>query len=498
VPLAFVPFLLALALLAGCRVDQKKEVQLYRDVLDRMTDGKAPRYAPGEPLTLEKTLALTNWYSEQLAIRGENYLQALIAKDRAASAFFPTISLAPSYYRQDPVSGSSGANIANKRFDVPVNGNMNLFNGFRDIANVRLAAYTIEQQRWLLLDMQQEVLLDVARTYYQVLRAEGSVQVLRNSLRVQEERVRDMQAKQRVGNARPLDVAQTEAEAAATRVSLVQAISDVRNGRNTLAFLVGAPVADSPLLDRYQLPAEVPSVDDLLKSAHESREDYRAAFAAVQASRQNVEAAIGQYYPSVTLNVNYFLYRESLPSASDWNAILQANLPIFTGGLIHANVRTAWSQLRQARLEESLLDRQITQDVQVAYENLRANAERIKELQVQLAASQQAFNVAERQYQIGLATNLERLTAQDNLLSTQLQLTQAQFDRKIFYLDLQRVSGRLRISNPEEQPGLTTQPATRGAGVPNELLPASTTQPATQPIEIKLPLPATLPATTLP
>jgi hypothetical protein len=57
--------------------------------------------------------------------------------------------------------------------------------------------------------------------------------------------------------------------------------------------------------------------------------------------------------------------------------------------------------------------------------------------------------------------------AQDQLLSAQLQLTSANFDRTIFYLDLIRATGRL----PEVAVTPATRPATTRAA----------TQPSTQP-----------------
>src|SRR5881396_2534681 len=119
----------------GCKVDQEKEVSTYRQVLERGT-GPATRPAEGQPLTLREALRLANWHNERLALEGENYLQALIAKDRAFAAFLPTISLAPTYFAHDKTSktssGTSGAvtsSAQRHRLDVPVNGQMNLFNG---------------------------------------------------------------------------------------------------------------------------------------------------------------------------------------------------------------------------------------------------------------------------------------------------------------------------------------------------------------------------------
>jgi outer membrane protein TolC len=437
----------------GCAVDQKKEVARYEEVLRANLLAQEKQFAPGEPLTLRQALDLANRQNEKLAIEGENYLQAMIERKRAASAFLPTVSLAPSYAFRESVNtgggnddggGGSNASSNDRTFNVLVNTNANLFNGFSDLARLRGSARTIEQRRNLLLDLQESVLLDTAQVYYQVLRSERSADVLESSLKVQEARVRDIQGRQAAGLARPLDVAQTEAQASATRVALINARNDVRNGRATLAFLTAAPVQESRLIDAFNAPAALPALPDLQDLAVAQRRDLRAANQAVLAARQGVNAAVGQYYPSVTLDVNVFVYRELFPDERTWDGILRANLPIFSAGLIEADVREAWSLYRQAGLTESLLRRDVAQQVQLAYQDLRANEDRIAELQVQLRAAQQAFNQADQSYNVGLATNLERVTAQDQLLSAQLQLTSAQFDRTLSYLALARATGELR------------------------------------------------------
>jgi outer membrane protein TolC len=80
-------------------------------------------------------------------------------------------------------------------------------------------------------------------------------------------------------------------------------------------------------------------------------------------------------------------------------------------------------------------------------------------LQVQLRAARQAFNQADQSYNVGLATNLERVAAQDQLLSAQLQLTSAQFDRTLSYLALARATGELR-HRLETTNAATTMPTT--------------------------------------
>lgn len=422
---------------AACHVDQQAEVAMYREVLDaHAAPPPAPASTPDQPLSLADAIALANQHNERLAIAGEDYLQALIDKDRAFAAFMPTFDLAPSVIRREP---DGDARVTTT--DVPVRGRINVFNGFRDIATQAQAARSAEQRRWLLLDLQQALFLEVAQTYYEVMRSEATTAVLAGSLGVQDERVRDIRSRAAVGMARPLDVAQTQARASATRVSLIASRTDVANGRTALTRLIGDRVGTRPLTDDF---APVPQDDEdaCLAEALRARADLHAADEAVLAARRGVDVAFGQYYPSVTLDLDAFLSRQSSPDGSAWTAAVRANLPLFTAGLIHADVRAAWSVFRQACLDRSRLMRDIEQQVRTAAENLRSQSLRLTELKVQFAAAEEALRQAEASYRAGLATNLERLIAQDSLLESQLQMASAQFDLKVLHLAMARACGR--------------------------------------------------------
>ena len=444
--------------LCGCRVDQAAEVGAWRRVLD----GEQPRavsWTAGQPLTLEQAMELANAHNERLGLQGEAYLQALIAKDRAAAAFKPTIQLGGSYSIQNDTNIPGSQDYSAQ---LTASGGMNVFNGFSDLAAFRAAGQNALAKRALLLDAQAAVLLDVARTYYEIVRSEKLVEVLTNSIAVQEERVRDIRARQAAGLARPLDVAQTEAQASATRVSLIAARNVVATGRATLSFLVGADVGDAPLTDNADVPGNVATLSRMLELAASCRQDLAAARYGVQAAAQQIQAAVGRYYPSVSVNLSYFLYRDP-SSPLDWTAALSANLPVFSAGLIEADVRAAWSALRQAQLSESQTRRSVIQAVQTAYTNLQSSEKRLRELRVQVEAAGEALRQAEQSYRAGLATNLERLTAQDSLLSAQLQLTSEMFNRKVYYLELLRAAGLLSMRLPQEP---ATVPATAPATQP--------------------------------
>ncbi|HEY3756190.1 MAG TPA: TolC family protein [Opitutaceae bacterium] len=450
-------------LVAGC-VNQDHEVAQYRQVLDEQRP-KPARLEAGETLTLDRALALANADNEQLASQGETYLQALIAKDRAFSAFLPTLNFTPNLtVEQAPrgtvpatapgapptsaaVAAATSGNFKQSgnvlyRIQAPVVGNMTF--AYRDLPLFEAAKMIVAQRRELLLDAQQTLMLDVAQTYFQAVTLTEQTKVLANSLELQRARVRDLQARVTMRLSLPLDLAQQEANEAATEVSLRQAENALRDARRMLAFLIGAPAVDGALVEQVANPEGLAAADDCVRRALAERPDYQAALAGVQAARAGVRAAVAEYYPSVSLSAAGFLYEEHYADASKWNGILSASLPIFSAGQIHEDVRNAWSQLRSAGLMESYLRRNVSQQVLDAYDDLQTSGVVLGDLRREVDAATKAYAQAAQLEKNGLAIPLDVLTAEDTLLNAELQYASQAFNRTVAYLNLLRVQGELK------------------------------------------------------
>lgn len=448
---------IAAALLAGC-VNGQKEVQSYREVLDGPSatqPGTRPSTQPATlpaTLSLEQALQLANSHNDQLMISGEDYVQALIAKARAEGTFLPNVSFQPSFLLQKPFPypslGPGGPSSAvfsqfapQHANDGPINTNLST-SLVRDIYEVSRAGHSIEERRALLLDLQSTIFLNVARSYYDILEAEQSVETLSSSVRVQEERVANVSRRAQQGVARRLDVLQSQADAAATRVQLTDARNRVANGRATLGMLLGRDPIGVPLVDHFA-PAKVDDEAVLLKTARANRQDLVAAAADVRASAAALKSAWGEYYPSIGMNLNTFLYRESFPQDSWWTALFTINLPIFEEGIIHQNVRNAYSKLRQSANRALQVDHQIAADVHSAYADYQASVQRLADLQTEVDASKRAYEAAVHAFDVGTATNLDVLTAQNSQLNSELLYDNERYNLKVTYLAALRLTGKL-------------------------------------------------------
>lgn len=456
------------AALVGCMPDQAKDVDAYRSLTSLGAEPSAPSGAAS--LTLTTAVELTNDSSERLAIQGEEFVRAIAERRRAVASFLPTVDLLPVFEFNDAPNGNGtgiavgdgvvvGDGGAETSFDVAVSTRVTLFDGFRNVNRLTSAEADIENRRALVMDVRETLVLDLVRSFYAVLVAERSVEVLTRSLALQEERLRDIQGRQKAGVARPLDVFQTEAQVASTRVSLLDAQNDVVRGRELLAFLVGSPIQGCSLVDDFTVPAELETLEVLTRRAERTRQDLAAAEAAARSARALVDVAIGQYAPSLSLNLDWFLKRDSVPTDQDWAGALSLNVPIFTAGRIEADIQDAWSVFRQQVLAYQALRREIRRDVAVARADVDASARRLEEIDVQVRAAREAYRQADASYQVGLATNLERLVALDQQQNAELAQALEIYRHRGLYAVLLRATGRLTegltgvdVPDPPEMP----------------------------------------------
>ena len=469
------PCPLLLALCVGCDFDH--DVARYRAVLDGPTPPAVAAYDPRAPLPLLRALRLANADNEAIGISGENYVQGLATKMKDAGTFLPTLSLAPTYSLSKGGSGSGfvisglsgttggtttggattgtngstsssgqtiqitgGSSGVSHSFSVPIGASAT--GSLTNVSTFQAAGVTVEQLAQTVLDERETILLSVVTSYYNALKGERQTAVFENSLRFRAEKVRDQQARQRLGAVRPLDVAQSEADLATTRVSLTQARADAANARSALARLMGVSEVAGPLTDAFDPPADVAAVELWQDDAHRRRQDLLAAERAVDAAHYKVEAAIREYFPTVSINFNYFLYNDP-KTGQQYSGGLSGSIPIFSALSIEADVRAAWSQFRAAGLARSQAQRQVTDDVAEQYENLQDAREQVGQLEVAVAAAKRSVDLADRAYQLGSGSNLDRLTQQDALLTAELNLVNERFAAKSSYLGLLRASGRL-------------------------------------------------------
>jgi NodT family efflux transporter outer membrane factor (OMF) lipoprotein len=281
-------------------------------------------------------------------------------------------------------------------------------------------------------------IVTVANTYFQVLAAQDQLRVTRENLAAAE-RILSLIKKQFAGGtASQLDVSQQEALAATQRAAIPPLEVTVGQNIAALALLVGRAAPNFTIhggsLNTIAVPRVTPGLPSELLY---QRPDVRQAEAQLASSNFSVESARAAFFPQIQLT-----------GTTGWQSAALASL--FTPG---AWFYTATAALTQPIFDGFLLESQLKQAKGVQLQNLQAYRKSVlsafadvekalialhkftlqERLQLQVvAASREAFNIAEKQLSggtVNLVTVLQAeqqlFTAENNLVTVRLSKLQA-------------------------------------------------------------------------
>jgi outer membrane protein len=223
---------------------------------------------------------------------------------------------------------------------------------------------------------------------------------------------------QKTGVGLRIDTVRANVELQNERQNLIDADAQTRTTKYGLAELLDLP-RDQDLevtdrLDFYSLPALEQNA--LLDQAFNSRPEIRSFNSQQRIAKLSTEAAREQRLPQVVFS-GFWSYQganfnNGIPA---YSYIVSMDFPLFTSGRIRAQVANA--KLEEQRVAESrrVLEDRIVREVKSALEDLNAarNAVDVANLGYQLAQDEVAQ--ADRRFQAGVTTNIEVITAQDNL-----------------------------------------------------------------------------------
>jgi NodT family efflux transporter outer membrane factor (OMF) lipoprotein len=264
---------------------------------------------------------------------------------------------------------------------------------------------------------------NVARSYFQMLRAEEQLGVARRTLAQREEQVKLVRQRLDAGLDTQLELRQSQGAVPEARQQIEALQEQAQLARNALAALIGQPnSAAAPAstalaaIKAVAVPANLPA--DLLGL----RADVAAARWRVEAAGQDVVNAKTQFYPSVNLTafigLNSIGLNRLLEAGSEqWGVGPAIHLPIFDAGRLRANLRVKTADLDAAveSYNNTVID--AVHDVADQLASVQSVARQQAEQRDALAAAEGAYDIALQRYSAGLGNYLNVLAAETAVLN---------------------------------------------------------------------------------
>jgi outer membrane protein len=292
----------------------------------------------------------------------------------------------------------------------------------------------------------EDILLQVDRAYYGVLRAQAVLKVARQTVDECQAVADQVAALEKSKLKSALDVSFANVNLAEARLLLVQAQNDVQAAFAVLSEALGDKQQHTFELAEDLLPPAPPAdLSELTDKALRDRPELVGQRYAEQASQQFAKAERDLWFPTVSAlaSVGVTPVREDPLAAHYAAAGVNVNIPIFNGHLFSARRAEAdFKAQAEAQNLKNLEDR-VVRDLRVAWLNARTAYERLDLTQRLLDQANLALDLAQARYRLGLSSIVELSQAQLNQTQAQIQHASAKYDYQIQFTVLNYEAGTL-------------------------------------------------------
>lgn len=376
-----------------------------------------------------------------------NVTNASWQKRAAYGSFLPTVTLGSSAFRQNTPSivNGLGATAGTYQYSSSLSASLDLFTGFRRLANYRTAAATEDAASASLRNQTFQVTVATQQAFFAALADEELMRVAEAQLeRAQEERQISVN-KFLAGAATRSDTLTATVDLGNARLALLQAQANLATAQATLARQIGA---DAPVraLPDSQFPA-LPDTTGLRAAAMDGAPAVLEAEAQERAAAASVWSARSQYLPTVT--ASYATSSQGLVepwSSFDGNRNVNQfriglSWTLFNGFAREQSAAQTAAALDLARAQAADARRQLGAQLTQQFAALFTAQAQIQIAGATVAAAAEARRVQQERYRLGAATLLDLLTAEANLTQTQVSEVQARHDYLIARAQLEALVG---------------------------------------------------------
>lgn len=404
----------------------------------------------GPRLSLATVIAQTEAHSPSVATASARVRMARSAELVALGAYLPSIGLDALAGRSDQGLGTSVVSVAGPQnaYGAGFVASLDLFTGGRRGA-VRRETAALSQAADAGLVLERYATRLVAKAgYYQVLRGHELVRVADDGVAVAGQGLAYAQVRAAAGTATPSDVLRAQLAFSTARRQALAARDTLATAAAALGRLVGADgegLADAdPLTSLDPTPL---SLDDraVVALALGDAPAVREADAQAAATAAGARASRAQYLPTVSAGAGYNWSNDGrVPGAfrQGWALQVGASLPLFNGfvredAVTRANVAAhvatmASADTRRLSRAEAL---RLLGRLRVAEQDVTLTAEAVRLARADL-------HVISVRYRGGIATILDQLTSQQNLVQAELDLVSARFTYQLTRASLAALLGR--------------------------------------------------------
>ena len=409
-------------------------------------------------LTIEEAIkaALTNNYSINIAKNEKDISDNNFTIGNAG--FLPTLDADGTYTKttnntkQNYLNGTvvDRTDAKSTNYTAGVGLNWTIFDGFKMFANLNRLKELKKIGDANLKSEVEDNISKIISTYYDIVREQQVLEVLNQSIKISEERLKIAEDKKQLGSASKFDLLQAQVDLNEDKSSLLSEELKLKQAKILLNQLMGEKVSSDYSVADTILINENLSLDELKPLTNEHNSDLIIARQNKNISDSELDLARGDLFPQISLNAGYDFSK----STSEAGFVQSSkSFGYYYGATASINLFNGLST--KTAIENSEISRQINElnlnqalnsvDAQLsnAYEKYESSIKLINLESENYKVAEENVSIGLERLKLGSTTPLEFRETQRQLINAKSRLVAAQFEAKNAETDLLRISGQL-------------------------------------------------------
>jgi len=375
---------------------------------------------------------------------------ARAGRREAMGNYLPTISASSGLSRSsstrfDPTTQLNVTSPIRTSNSAGLNSSIQLFNGFRRLADSRAANANFASAYTSLVNQNFQVTLQTKQTFFTVLASDELVRVAETRIERVQQQLKVSKEKFAAGAALRSDTLRARVDLGNALLTRLNAQTQRATAEANLARLIGI---DGPVRAKSDpdLLTIVPLDTITLRSqALRHSPSVAQAEAAVLAAQAGLSVARSRYFPSVNASFSNSWAGDSfntLKETNTWSARLNLSFPLLDGFSRESNIvrATATKETSEAQAHDArrLVNAQLTQYLA----EIDAAEARLEIAQATRVAAWEDLRVQQDRYRIGTSTIVEVMTSQESFDQAEVDVVQARLDFLIAKAQIEALVGR--------------------------------------------------------
>ena len=336
---------------------------------------------------------------------------------------------------------------------VGANVGVDIYKGLQNQNTYRRASLSIIASKYKLLKMQEDIALNVANAFLQVLFNKENLKVQQEQVAINEKQYKRSEELVNAGSIPRGDLLDIKATVASNKQNVINAENALLISKLSLAQLLQLKefwdfdvIDDTNAQDENNILSVKPI--DIYQKAKESRTELKIAQTNIEIAEKDISIAKGAYQPTLTAfygfnsRISYadtfdFQTGQPMPANPPFEQLndnkgqnfgLQLNIPVFNGFSVRNNVDRNKVNLEKSKIALEKEDLDLQRNIYTAFTDAKGAMNAHESAIIALEAREGAYNYAKEKYDVGLMNSFDFNQSQTLLTNAQSEVYRTKYD----------------------------------------------------------------------